>query len=709
MYLLDVLSREQWRALCAASLLVLSVCAGGAVGTTGPAPTSSANNTTNTTPQSPHLDPSTIQAEGNPDIVADRLVGQLQGRLAQSATSLSNEEFELAQAAIAEGYGRNLSRYASLAAEVDEEAVVEQLNLTREQQASLIESVREAETIGRAYRQAVENGNDEEARELARELLVTAEEVNQTTGDLNQQYAALSNQTGVSFDEVQQALRQVQLTTQEANRQLRQRESTDTRLNATVNRTQFSTTTPVQVTGTLRTVNGTPVDNASIRLRFGGETIETRTTSRGTFNITYRPIQASLTASTLRVSYTPAPDRLLLASETQFNVSITEQTPVPLVLTNATETAQFDAPVAATGRIGRDSVEPARFSGLPLTLSVDGTPLTQTEIGPDGEVALQAQLPADIPAGDQTLRITSPQQELAIAPTAVQRPIFVQQTPTTVSATTTLNEEATNLTVTGQLETSQGDALSDRPISIAIDDQEITTAETVENGTYSVQVPVEPPPRGGDRLVSVRFEGTASNLAASSTQQSVVFPGILALISFGRPAMILIALLALGGLGLVARQWSQTDRGESAITSGSSDTPDTAHGSSSTESCTGDNSGMSFPATLLSQARSVLSRGLSKTAITIAYGVVRQKLMRRSAVDTSKTHREFYDQWRANEEADTARLHSLTMAYERAVFTPEAVSETAASKAIAEAEASVSDTQDTSTQRPADTAESPGK
>lgn len=704
---MNVLSREQWRALCAASLLVLSVCAGGVVGTAGTAPTPSANNMTNATPQSPHVDPTTVRAEGDPDLVADRLVGQLQGRLARSAVSLSNEEFELAQAAIAEGYERDLSRYASLAAEVDEESAVEQLNLTREQQASLIESVREAETIGRAYRQAVENGNDEEARELARELLVTAEEVNQTTGDLNQQYAELGNQTGVSFDEVQQALRQVQLTTQEANRRLRQRESTPTRLNATVNQTQFSTTSPVQVTGTVRTVNGTPVDNASIRLRFGGETIETRTTSQGTFNITYRPVQASLTASTLRVSYTPAPDRLLLASEMQFSVSITEQTPVPLVLTNATETAQFGSPVSATGRIGRDRVEPARFSGLPMRLSIGGTPLTRTEIRPSGEVALQAQLPADIPAGDQPLRITSPQQELAIAPTVVQRSIFVQETPTTVSATITLNEEAANLTVTGQLETAQGDALAGQPIRVAVDGQQMVTTETAENGTYSVQVPVEPPPSGSDRLVSVRFEGTASNLAASSTQRSVAFPGILALIPFGQPAMILIALLILGGLGLAARQWSQTDRDGSATPSGASDTPNAAHRADGIQSHTDDSSAMSVPATLLTQARDVLSRGLSKTAITIAYGVVRQRLMRGSTTDTSKTHREFYEQWRGDENADTIQLRSLTTAFERAVFTPETVSETTASEAISKAEASVSDAQDTSTQRPAETAESP--
>ncbi|MUW14128.1 hypothetical protein GJ633_05235 [Halorubrum sp. CBA1125] len=350
-------ARYRGLAAIAAVVVVVSAVAGGvgAAPASGGGPTAAnetaANGTTANGTIEPHRNPDEIQQDGDTQRVADHLAARLGERLAGSAVAISEGEFERGQALLGEGYDEQLAKYAVVARDVDEAELARQFNLTREEQASLAESLREAEALATEYQRAVENDDDERARELARELIATAEELNRTTADLEQRYAVLENETGINLDEAQVAIEEIRETTGEAVVGIQAREFTETRLVAETNRTRIAVSDPAAISGRLTTANGTPIENGSIRLRLGADTVTTQTTGDGTFEATYRPLTAPLNASALTVAYAPAAtDPYLPATET-VNVSIAEQAETSIDLENASAAAAFDEQVRATGTV----------------------------------------------------------------------------------------------------------------------------------------------------------------------------------------------------------------------------------------------------------------------------------------------------------------------------------------------------------------------
>ncbi|TKX87541.1 hypothetical protein EXE43_02665 [Halorubrum sp. SS5] len=685
-------------AVVAVVLLVAAIGGGVGATTAGPAATANGSETGNATV--PHENPDEIREEGDDRRVSAYLASRLGDRLTESALAISAGEYERGRAPLDEEYGALLDQYAAVARDLDEEELAERFNLTREQQRSVIETIEELEATRAEYEAAVEAGDAERRRELARELLAGAEELNRTAAELDRQYAVLGNETAVDFEEAQQAIEDAQLQVNQAAVVIQQREFTATRLAAETNRTAVSVSEPANVSGRLTTANGTPVANGSIRIRMGADSITTRTDRNGAFAATYRPLLVSTAASNLTVAYEPAgSDRYLPAIRT-VPLSIAGQTNTSVTLAAATETAAFARPVRANGTVRVTGTPEGAIGGIPVVLTVDGRRLATAETGPDGGFAVEGGLPAGVPAGETTLEVAIDRRDAAIARSAATNALTVRSTPTTLSMNATAGD-GRNVTITGALATDEGGTLGGREVTVAVGGTETGQVGTDGDGQYreTVVVPDSVGP-GESATITARFEATGTNLEASTATQEVTLPQPSGRSAGGsadaatedralRPLLVGVllvtgALLAIGRrsvrrlgrrlgweLGLIAEPADST--------SPHSSTPSGATAAAETSANPGrEATSSSSP---FDRARTALSTGKPDDAVRIAYAAVRSRLQPAEG-DATETHWEFYRHWHDDANVDRARLRTITEAYETAAFAPDSVSADAAAAAV---------------------------
>lgn len=741
-----VSARYQGFAAVVAAVVVVSVVIGGVGATSSPGPAlqtgngttgngTTANGTAANVTFAPHQNPEEIREEGDSQRVAEHLASRLGTRLAESAVAFSEQDLERGQTLLGEGYDEKLTKYATIARDIDEEELATQFNLTREEQAALAETLRETETLATEYQRAVENGDNERARELARDLLEQAEEVNRTTAELEDRYTVLENQTGTDLGEAYIAIEEIRRTTGEATVAIQTREFTETQLFAETNRTRISVSNPARVSGRLTTANGTPVEDGTIRVRLGGDTVVTETSENGTFIATYRPILAPLNASAVAVSYEPDPTDPYLPVTDTIGVSIVEQAETSVEVTNASTTAAFNEPIRALGTVDVTGLAAERTGGIPVVLSVDERRLATGTTDPGGDVDLEGSLPAAVPAGENDLRVAIDRQDVAIARSTATAPISIQETPTALSIEASADEGADAgaadgegepdgaVTVSGRLTAEAVDGeesergLADRPVALSIDGGDVRSIETDANGTYRTTVTIPEPADAGDRLsVTATFDGGGTSLAGSTAEGSVVVTrpnasgtgGVadavdesesIAAVSDTAVESTVVAgvvalLLALGAL--LAVRWRDPERlrrlrqrvfgggsaGSEPETMAAGGGGSVAAGAAASRGRGGDDTDDDTASSPLQQARAELTAGRPDEAVRIAYVVVRSRLGRSVAETSSETHWEFYRRWRDDKEVDSAGLETVTEAYEQAEFAPDEVSSQTADDAV---------------------------
>ena len=702
--------RRRYSALAAAIMLV-SVIAGGvgappALGAETPATNGTTNETANATP--PHQNPEVISEAGDDQRVASHLATQLGSRLNLSAAALSEGEYEEGRLPLeAEEYDVLLERYSSVAADIDAEETAERFNLTREQQLQITDSIEELEITGREYQNAVDNGSDEEARQLARELLATAEELNQTTTELNEQYDALEAETGIDFNATQESISVGQRTVQRAVAGVIDREFTETNITVETNRTTLAASDPVRVSGQLTTVDGAPIENASVSVSLGEDSITTRTNETGQFETSYRPLLASTSARNLTVAYAPTASEPYLSVTETVTVSITEQAATSIELENTTQSAAFTEPVQAVGQVTVAAEYNRSLAGIPLVLTLDQRRIATAETDSDGHITLSGSMPETIPAGDADLQVAIDRREMAVAQSTATAPITVRSTPTDLSIDSTVNStnETQKVTVTGQLRTTDGDPLSDRSIRVAIAETTLGTVETNVSGGYQATYELPADLRGGDVVVTATFEGTDTNLEGSGAQQRVSLPssglgvgGVLAGVVGGGLLVTVVMVVLLSSRG-VDREWitqawarftDSTDPAAVGETETSSE-PSPAVGLSD------DHQMETVTQASLDSAREALAAGRPNTAVQSAYAAVRSRLQSGDSLSTPQTHWEFYRQLHAEHKIDTARLAQVTEAYETATYSPDGLSSDAAAEALSAVDELIDDSASGST------------
>lgn len=680
----------QWRTLIVALVILLSGVTTGVSATPAASPTQT--NETNTSVPS-HVDPMTIQVKGDSQQIADRLTAQLGRQLTNGVIALSEQNYTRAEQPLAASYTKNLSRYGLVAADVDEAALVEEFNLTRTHQRELVESVREAETLATAYQEALTADDEAAAQNASRELLAVAAEVNQTANTLDQQYDVLANETDLSLTEARVALTEVQLITQQATAELRDREFTRTNLTVSVNRTQIATTRPVQVRGQLVTATREPLSDKTIRLQFGGEQITTQTTSAGRFEVTYRPVVATMSATTLRVSYTPDAGAPYLPTAATVPVTISSQTPAQIRLETQPSTIRYGETVTTTARVIIPAVDTASKTDVPLVLRLADQRLATATTTTDGQATLTPSLPGTIPAGTSPLAVAVARSNLAIAPTETTSTVRIQTTPTTVTAEASSGDNAT--VVSGRLETASGAGLSGYPIVISQGDQQLTTATTGTDGTF--ETPVTPPATtmfgqvGGEATVAFRATGT--NLEASETT-IIITPRGQSQPPAEEPAAwmlpvspwLLGGILGVGGLllllAIIARRRGWRIRTPAPAREATADSRDQTASHSSTSTTKTESIDSHVSTSLGTRIWELLFVGLPDRAIQLGYVVVRNRVGRSIGVQHAATHREFAARVRNTASVWATTLDTLTDAYEQAAYAPGTLSGETTDKAI---------------------------
>ena len=679
--------------------VVVLVGAIGGVGATPAGPGAGANGSAPGNATVPHENPDEVQEAGDDQRVSAYLASRLGDRLTESALAISGGEYDRGRAPLDEEYGELLDQYAAVARDLDEEALAERFNLTREQQRSVIGTIEELEATRAEYEAAVEAGDEERRRELARELLAGAEELNRTAAELDRQYAVLGNETAVDFEEAQRAIDDAQLRVNQAAVVIQQREFTATRLAAETNRTAVSVSGPANVSGQLTTANGTPVANGSIRVRTGPDSVTTRTDQNGAFAVTYRPLLASTAASNLTVAYEPAESDRYLPAVRTVPLSIAGQANTSVTLAEATRTAGFDERVRADGTVRVDGAPEGSIAGIPIALAVDGRRLATSETGPAGAFEVDGVLPASVPAGEADLEVGIDRRDAAIERSATAVPLTVRSTPTTLSLNATTGDGG-NVTVNGALATEEGTALAIREVAIAIGGTEVERIATGGDGRYRETVAVpDGVERGESVTVTATFDAAETSFEASSARRQVTLPqpsdasgGGADTVTENTPLRpLLVGGVLVGGALLVighrvVRRWGRRLGLRLGLMSGpvdgaspdSSTSGDAAAAADTNADVGGEAVSSRSP---LDRARTALSAGRPDDAVRIAYAAMRSRLQP-SGSDATATHWEFYRRWGDDADVDRTQLRTVTEAYETAAFAPDSVSSDAAADAV---------------------------
>ncbi|ELZ44586.1 hypothetical protein C464_13190 [Halorubrum coriense DSM 10284] len=645
------------------------------VSATTPAPEPLNSTATNTTPS--HQNPTEVTESGDSRQVGIYLARQLGSRLNASALATSNEDYEQGRALIGDEYDVLLEQYAAVADETELAEAAEQFNLTREQQLEIIASAEQLNQTAAAYQAAVENGNEEQARALARNIVQNASELNQSTTTLTQQYNALETQTNLDFAAAQDALNTSQQRLARAAGAVASREFTNTNLTVRPARSNLSATEQTTVSGQLTAANGTAITNATIRVGVGADTITTQTDANGMYTAAYQPLVVAPNASTLTATYTPAPASPYLSSTAIANVAIRGQPATSITVTNATTRAGFTDPVHVAGYVTTTAGEARLPAGVPVTLQIAGAQLARTETTANGSFTLHTPLPEQVSAGERELRVGLAADQFILESSTTTIPFSVTSTPTVLTVELDQTEaDDQNVSIAGTLTTEGGEPLADRSVQLQFADTPVATVETDATGAYRTTLDRATIPEEA-RTLTVQFAPTGSSLEASTAEQTLP---VSSMSPFGRSTLVggAVTLLVISGLTLVwwrngtvwGQLWSRVTGGNSSAQpaatprEGSSTGAPAAAVASASDSTSSD---------FIERARTTLDAGNPDAAVRFAYAAFRARATPPDA-DLPETHWEVYDRWEALDRSDSSQVYQLTTAYEQAMFAPESVS-----------------------------------
>ncbi|WP_426962252.1 DUF4129 domain-containing protein [Haloparvum alkalitolerans] len=684
-------------------VIVGTVPAGAAVDTVADTPLQVVNNSTETPP--PHENPEEASGDGDDDQVASYLAAQLASRLGDSTREISQGQYEHGRTLVGDEYDAILDQYVEVAGDTGNEDTAAELNETKAEQERLANQLEEYEETREEYEEAVANGDEERARELARELQVQASEISETTTNLDGQYATFEEDLQTDFTESRQQLAELNATVTNESAAIRDAQLVGTTLNATANTSSGSFTEPVEVTGQLVTTDGDPVANRSIGVVVGQRQYSVDTNESGHFSLVYRPVFLATSATDAPVRFNPRNSSAYLQSETTIPLTVTEQTPSETALTTATETVQFDETVEATGTV---SIANRTVAGIPVTLSVDGQPLARGETTADGSYTLTGRLPAAVEAGSQSATVAVGLSEAAVASSNASAERRVGSTTTGLDMNASISENT--LSLAGQLTTATGVAPGERQLTVTLEGRHLATITTDTDGTFTHTVTVPETARSAEAIKPVvTFDGSGLNLEGSEASTTVPLASGSTSESGNSaselPTVPVIGLGAVVLLGLLATTWWYVRGGTLQtyvpVLFGTAPKSSTA----AADTATADDASTTTPDAATSQAKQLLEHakaadaaGNTTTAVTASYAAARRALQDRvtDADLEAATPREFAARIQDHLQ-DSSPLHTLTQAFERATFGETPVDATAAHDAVETAESLVDARQSTPT------------
>lgn len=642
----------------AVGLLLTCVVVGSVAATTAQPETATPNNSSVR-----HVDPSEADSDGDLGALESYLQRQMADRLAQSQLQVSQGQYQRGKSLVGDEYRDLLAKYVDVEGETAGSDESNQFRKTARDQREFADDVQEYRETHEEYQEAKRNGNEQRARDLARELERQSQNVNGTGGNLSTSYARLGNATGQNFTDTRRSVNATVANVTAQQEEVRDDEFTRTNLTVTADSEAISFYVPLELEGRLETENGTALAEREVTIQVGTRRFEVDTDEEGEFTITYRPVRLPLETEELRVRYRPANESVYVGATATVPVDV-EQVDPEVSVSSATDEAAYGEPVAATARV---TAGERPVTGARVGLFVEGQRLAAGRTDAEGEVDLGALLPAEVATGERNVSVRVLGENRAVGPGNATRPLDVQETATNLSVTAAPGDDGVRLG--GRLTTADGEPVAGRSVAIRRNDSLVTTVQTGRDGQFTATVPADP---GGTHRFAAVYDEPSTNLGSSRARTSLTLPGpgedgsqgvdsISALVD-DRPYLVvggvLLALLLLAIAGWAVREWlagDQVDEDGPPVT-----------GSTGTEPATdAANDESTDP---VSAARELIDEN-ANAAVERAYHAVRSRLRDRGIGSADATHRELY--WAGRDAGvDSDDLETLTQAYERAAFTP---------------------------------------
>mgnify|MGYP002338710238 CR=1 FL=1 len=642
----------------------------------------------NTTQQK---NPDTVNDDGDLQRVQSHLQSQLLGKLNTGVIHLDQGEYERARAVLGDEYSEEYDKYVDVVGETtggeggSGDGPADAFNQAQENQRELASTVDTFQETREQYQDARQAGNEERARELAREINQLATEANTTSRQLRDNYQVIGSTTGTDVSTEVRVISTITQNVTESRAEIVEREFVKTRLQITSSPAELngSFSDPLFITGSLRTQTNESLANRPITLHFGQRSIQTTTSSTGTFALSYQPRLIRVNTSNVSAQFTPESESQYLGTDTTAEVTLRETTAevrsktIPGSLSYAARLNTSGVLRTTTGSV----------SGIPLALSVDGQRIETTTTASDGSFRFTSRLPANVPAGNQSLRITSAQSGRVISVSPTDSQVRITSTPTELEMSAT-QSGTRSLTVTGTLRTDSGTPVSGQSVQLRHQGEILTRTLTAPNGSYTTTVSLPPSVQSGDTVaVSARYVDPDSNLndsratisttlaqiGSGGTSQTNSKTGTGSPLTTARNIVAFLGGIAILGVIAVAGRYRlrQEEKQESSPQSEAPDATPTA--SSTTQN-----------GAPLVAADTHLEQGNTDLAVITAYKRLRQELaVRHSLNEThSLTHWELYQLCTDIDDVDSEAIRSVTETYEQAAYSPHAVTATDAESTL---------------------------
>ncbi|WP_340681252.1 hypothetical protein [Natrinema gelatinilyticum] len=629
----------------------------------------------------PHRNPNKYSEDGDLEGVERWLADYLSTQLSEGAIQLSEGEYELASDYVGEEYRERLGQYVDVAGQTDGESQEDEFKEAGEKQSQLSETVQEYWETKDEYEAAREAGNEERARELARELETLANETESLGGSVRTSYDEIEDQTNADLSEADTAIEDVTETIQTEQEVVREQLFKETELTLTPERETISFLEPLVAAGELRTADGTPIANERIKLAVGNHTEWVTTDAAGGFTFEYRPTNEQLSTDELTVQYVPKSQSVYLGDESNVSVSI-EQAEPTVSLDEVSREVSYGDEAAVAGELAVDGIP---VDGVTLAVFMEGEKIGTTTVT-DGVFDGTVTVPASVPDGEAELDVRLPFDDQALAATTATTTVTVRETESELSieGASTGDRE---ITVNGTLGTVDGDGVAGETVQLRVDGTVVGNVTTEAGGTFGETVSVPDSVSEGDVTVTAVYEGNGSNLAPSTADTVVTVSEA----GMQLPASVWLAggflVVSAASLGLwwyrrsaaelpsdgPAGDWQSTLDGTTAA-----DEPPADDGQSPLDGTTAaDNPSdpsLDTITPLLERAHEQLTHGQSDDATRTSYAAVRRALAARIDKQGALTHWEFYQTYCSNYETDAGLLFEITQGYERAAFGRNSVS-----------------------------------
>lgn len=661
-----------------------------------------------TTP--PHDHPDEIDDDSDPESVAVQLEAYLLNSIRESAATLGNGNHDRAASLVGADYDRRLEQFEQVSGEAGREHEAAAFEAVRDEQRRFIDATEAYDETYAEYRDARNAGDEQRARELARELEEHHRTAQETGSRLESEYETVESVSDGSEEADLEAerttVRAIRDDIEQRQEDIQSVEFTETTLTAEAESTDVSFLEPLALRGELRAADGTPIANQEATFVIEGRETTTTTDSTGQFTLVHRPTTMPLGTERVTIQYAPADESTYLGSNAAVPVTVEQVEPTVEVAAGPDEAA-FGDDVIVRGSVTADGTG---AEGVPVSIELGGEHVGTMTTDENGAYETTTALPAGATPGDVTVDATILVRQRALAEASTSTPITVRETNSELTVNARPTQEKDSLEIDGRLTGIGGTGIEGRSITVRADGSNVATLETGDDGIYEGVISIDQVD-GIDERRDVEIEAAydddgnvrrsqASTTVAVATGEEAAPGGPLGVLlavlgripdlfglsltdlniadrsTFGLVHWLLFLVfvigLPIGSYPLVRhlRSVDGDDEGGSEPVNGAQ--PDEATTRPEDE----------YLRASLDDARAFLD-GDPAQAVELTYTIVRTCLSENSD-ETARTHREFYQLCRSNGFSDEnlEALKTLTERYEHAAFAEAPVSSVEAQEAI---------------------------